>query len=223
MDAYCLSSQTSASISQEQHLAPSSTYVTHISADFSPSVALLATKQSPSYPQSPPRAATSSPPTSYIPSSDLSPRIARPLSTSHLMSPSPYPYTSFSQQETADPRSLAPAVHEWTERSTWKDPYKYLHNHNIGTKAAWMVIPASEGFRILDLCKSMSIAVLATDGKLPCYNRETLFDEEWQTHMKDIHGVFLIWPETWVRRIEVLDLDAFEGDIVAVNDIIMSN
>ena len=41
--------------------------------------------------------------------------------------------------------------------------------------------------------------------------------------MKDVHGVFLIWPETWMRRIEVLDLDPFGGDIAACNDVIMEN
>lgn len=69
----------------------------------------------------------------------------------------------------------------------------------------------------------MSTAASAAEGKVPCYNRETLFDEEWQAHMKDVHGVFLLWPETWIRRIEVLDLDAFGGDIVAVNEVIMDS
>jgi hypothetical protein len=103
------------------------------------------------------------------------------------------------------------------------DPYKHLRNHNIKTRPAWTVIPASEGIRILDLCKSMSTATSAAEGQVPCYNRETLFDEEWQEHMKDVHGVFLIWPETWVRRIEILDLDAFGGDVVAVNEVVMSS
>jgi hypothetical protein len=59
--------------------------------------------------------------------------------------------------------------------------------------------------------------------RVPCYNRETIFDEEWQAHMKDVHGVFLLWPETWMRRIEVLDLDAFGGDIGACNEVIMED
>jgi hypothetical protein len=42
--------------------------------------------------------------------------------------------------------------------------------------------------------------------RVPCYNRETIFDEEWQQHMKDVHGVFLLWPDSWMRRVEVLDL-----------------
>ena len=41
--------------------------------------------------------------------------------------------------------------------------------------------------------------------------------------MKNVHGVFLLWPETWMRRIEVLDLDAFGGDIAVANDVIMDN
>lgn len=59
-------------------------------------------------------------------------------------------------------------------------------------------------------------------GRVPCYNRETMFDEEWLAHMQNVHGIFLIWPGTWMRRIEVLDLDAFGGDIRACNDFVMS-
>lgn len=75
------------------------------------------------------------------------------------------------------------------------------------------------------MCKSMSVAREGSRGeeRVPCYNRETIFDEEWQTHMKDVHGVFLLWPETWMRRIEVLDLDAFGGDIGACNEVIMDS
>jgi hypothetical protein len=97
----------------------------------------------------------------------------------------------------------------------------------MSTKTAWTVIPAAEGIRILDYCKSMSVAQSDDGsrgrgrGQVPCYNRETIFDEEWQAHMKDVHGVFLIWPETWMKRIEVLDLDVFGGDIGACNEIIM--
>lgn len=39
--------------------------------------------------------------------------------------------------------------------------------------------------------------------------------------MKDVHGIFLLWPETWMRRVEVLDLDGFGGDIAGVNDFVM--
>lgn len=59
-------------------------------------------------------------------------------------------------------------------------------------------------------------------GHVPCYNRETLFDAEWHTHLKDVHGVFMIWPATWMKRIEVLDLDFVNGDITACNGVIMS-
>lgn len=58
--------------------------------------------------------------------------------------------------------------------------------------------------------------------RVPCYNRKVLFDEEWQAHMRDVHGVFLLWPETWMRRIEVLDLEPFGGDIGVCNDVIMA-
>ncbi len=80
----------------------------------------------------------------------------------------------------------------------------------------------------MDLCKSLSVAQHEGSGssrqqRVPCYHRETIFDEEWQAHMKDVHGVFLLWPETWMRRIEVLDLDAFGGDIEACNEVIMDS
>jgi len=86
----------------------------------------------------------------------------------------------------------------------------------------------------VELCKSLSTAVPQTSAmaisgfvitggetRVPCYNRETIYDEEWQKHMKDVHGVFLLWPETWMRRIEVLDLEVFGGDIESCNDVIM--
>lgn len=217
MDVECTPSHILTSMARGHH------FPTHVGSEFSPSAALLAMKKSQSHSRSPPRAATSSPPTPYTLSSHPSPHAARPLSTSHLQSSSQHPYASFSQHELAEFHSLSPAIQEWTSNSLPKDPYKHLRNHNIGTKSAWTAIPASEGFRILDLCKSLSTAASAAEGKVPCYNRETLFDEEWQAHMKDIHGVFLIWPETWVRRIEVLDLDAFGGDIVAVNEVVMDS
>jgi len=59
--------------------------------------------------------------------------------------------------------------------------------------------------------------------QVPCYNRRVLFDEEWQAHMRDVHGVFLLWPDTWMKRIEVLDLDPFGGDIGVCNDVIMDS
>lgn len=107
---------------------------------------------------------------------------------------------------------------DYPNPSDMTDPFRRLRDNNLKTKIAWTVIPASEGFRILDLCKSLSVA---SSTKPPCYNRETIFDEEWQAHMKDVHGLFLLWPETWMRRIEVLDLDPFNGDIGVCNEVIM--
>ncbi|KAH8600110.1 hypothetical protein B0O99DRAFT_504104 [Bisporella sp. PMI_857] len=103
--------------------------------------------------------------------------------------------------------------------TTPPDLFTPLRKFNIGTKEAWTAIPSAEGFKVVELCKSLSVS----DGshRPPCYNREIIFDEEWQAHMKDVHGVFLLWPETWMRRVEVLDLDAFGGDIGVCNDVIM--
>ncbi|RDL32014.1 uncharacterized protein BP5553_09416 [Venustampulla echinocandica] len=107
-----------------------------------------------------------------------------------------------------------------------KDPFRTLRHHKIHTKIAWTAIPSTEGMRILDLCKSLSVATpegspSGSQARTPCYNRETLFDEEWQAHMRDVHGVFLLWPHTWMRRIEVLDLEPYGGDIGEINDLIM--
>lgn len=98
------------------------------------------------------------------------------------------------------------------------DPFSSLRSHALRTKFEWTVITPSEGFAILDYCKSLS---QASSEQVPCYNRETLFDEEWQTHMRDIHGVYLIWPETWMKRVEVLDLEGVGGRIEGVNDLVM--
>ncbi|KAI9648891.1 hypothetical protein NHQ30_001457 [Ciborinia camelliae] len=98
------------------------------------------------------------------------------------------------------------------------DPFSSLRSHALRTKFEWTVITASEGFAILDYCKSMS---QAGGEQVPCYNRETLFDEEWQNHMRDIHGVYLVWPETWMKRVEVLDLEVVGGRIESVNDLVM--
>ncbi|PMD58562.1 uncharacterized protein K444DRAFT_531650 [Hyaloscypha bicolor E] len=165
-----------------------------VAADFSPSQVLMSMasrSSSSSYPA----------PTSYFPPSHSSspiPAFSSPSSTIQSHSHLP-PYGRHS-----------PAL----------DPFRPLREHHLSTKIAWTVIPAAEGFRILDLCKRLS-AVSAGEDRVPCYNRETIFDEEWQAHMKDVHGVFLLWPETWMRRIEVLDLDAFGGDIGACNEVIM--
>ncbi|QSZ36937.1 hypothetical protein DSL72_009028 [Monilinia vaccinii-corymbosi] len=98
------------------------------------------------------------------------------------------------------------------------DPFSSLRSHALRTKFEWTVITPSEGFAILDYCKSMS---QASSEHVPCYNRETLFDEEWQNHMRDIHGVYLVWPETWMKRVEVLDLEGVGGRIEGVNDLVM--
>ena len=102
------------------------------------------------------------------------------------------------------------------------DLFHRLRKFNIGTKFAWTAIPAHEGFKVVEICRSLSSTGTSIEGsKTPCYNRETIYDEEWQKHMKDVHGVFLLWPETWMKRIEVLDLDPFGGEIESCNDLIM--
>ncbi|KAK6581948.1 hypothetical protein PZA11_005645 [Diplocarpon coronariae] len=106
------------------------------------------------------------------------------------------------------------------------DPFKSLRAQNLAMRYAWTAIPPSEGFRILDVCKSLSDAhthLGPADVRVPCYNRETIYDEEWQAHMKDVHGVFLLWPETWMKRVEVLDLEAWGDDIGALNGVLMEN
>ena len=135
----------------------------------------------------------------------------------------PGPVTAFTQSMSHSPHHQS--INPYTPPQNHGDPFRALREHNISTKSAWTVIPAAEGIRILDLCKSMSVAREGSRGeeRVPCYNRETIFDEEWQAHMKDVHGVFLLWPETWMRRIEVLDLDAFGGDIGACNEVIMES
>lgn len=169
---------------------------------FSASSVLLSMSQRSSYPA---YTASSSPFSSYTYSSPSTPSPVTAFT--HSMSHSPHP------------QSMGP----YAPPQNHGDPFKALREHNISTKSAWTVIPAAEGFRILDLCKSMSVAREGGEERVPCYNRETIFDEEWQAHMKDVHGVFLLWPETWMRRIEVLDLDAYGGDIGACNEVIMDS
>jgi hypothetical protein len=144
-----------------------------------------------------------------------------PRLSSHSQTSSPSPVAAYSHPATSYP--LYPPLRPSPSASTSSDPFHALRRHNLSTKPAWTVIPASEGFRILDLCKSLSVTQSENNEevRVPCYNRETIFDEEWQAHMKDVHGVFLLWPETWMRRIEVLNLDAFGGDIEACNEVIM--
>ncbi|PMD41158.1 hypothetical protein L207DRAFT_543437 [Hyaloscypha variabilis F] len=176
------------------------------------------------------------PPTDFSPSQVLLSMASRPTTTTY---PSPAPY--FPPSHSSPLPYSSPLIHSHTTPSSHlppyprhspaPDPFRALREHHLSTKPAWTVIPASEGFRILDLCKSLSsvsssgVAGVSGTGeeRVPCYNRETIFDEEWQAHMKDVHGVFLLWPETWMRRIEVLDLDAFGGDIGACNEVIMES
>ena len=154
---------------------------------------------------------------------------------SRSSSPSPTPIPPHRPSTDRQIHSLFPAPDALSLRHQ-KDPFWALREHNLTTKIEWTAIPASEGFRILDLCKSLSVtespgvqqhneasSPSAQQMRVPCYNRKVLFDEEWQAHMRDVHGVFLLWPETWMRRIEVLDLDAFGGDIGICNDVIMAS
>jgi len=157
---------------------------------------------------------------SFSPSAVLM-SMATPSSSSNYPAPSPYlPSTSPLAFSSPAPSNLVP--YSRLSHPPAPDPFHALREYHLSTKSAWTVIPASEGFRILDLCKSLSTTTPGDD-RVPCYNRETIFDEEWQAHMKDVHGVFLLWPQTWMRRIEVLDLDAFGGDIGACNEVIMDN
>lgn len=139
--------------------------------------------------------------------------------TSHR---SPSSTTALSYSTIPSPRSTSALSNyrSLTQGSTHTltDPFSSLRSHALRTKFEWTVITPSEGFAILDYCKSMS---QASGEQVPCYNRETLFDEEWQSHMRDVHGVYLIWPETWMKRVEVLDLEGVGGRIEGVNDLVM--
>jgi hypothetical protein len=165
---------------------------------------------------------------SFSPSQVLMSMASRPSSNSY---PAPVPTSYFPPSHHSSPiptysSSSIPShlPYRPPSHSPAPDPFRALRSHHLTTTFAWTPIPASEGFRILDLCKSLSTTVSEDGGeRVPCYNRETIFDEEWQAHMKDVHGVFLLWPETWMRRIEVLDLDAFGGDIGACNEVIMES
>ncbi|KAI9052161.1 hypothetical protein LZ554_003523 [Drepanopeziza brunnea f. sp. 'monogermtubi'] len=179
----------------------------HQTADsFSPSAVLMS------------MASHSQPHPSYTLSTSASPSPYPSYPTSHAASYTPSPFRGAVSSGTGSTSTAAPLARA---HSHSPDPFRALREHNIGTKYAWTVIPAAEGFQILDLCKQLSVARGGDGAAVPCYNRETIFDEEWQAHMKDVHGVFLLWPQTWMRRIEVLDLDAFGGDIGACNDVIM--
>lgn len=168
---------------------------------------------------------------SYSPSGSLLTQQRPP--DRHLESSAPQQY----HFPAGHPPPILPGISSWPPGAEL-DHFRNLRKFKINTKEAWTAIPASEGSKIMDLCRSLSTTSASshlinsapgsvyrsagiTEGRLPCYSRETIYDEEWQAHMKNVHGVFLIWPETWMRRIEVLDLDAFGGDIGACNDAIM--
>ncbi|KAM3066650.1 hypothetical protein ACMFMF_010156 [Clarireedia jacksonii] len=150
---------------------------------------------------------TPSMPTSY--STNASASLARlPISYSSTSTANSTNYRSFLTHSSPPP---PPA-----------DPFSSLRSHAFRTKFEWTVISRSEGFAILDHCKSQSQTHShSSEHFTPCYNRETLFDEEWQTHMRDVHGVYLIWPETWMKRVEVLDLEDLGGRIERANDVVM--
>lgn len=169
--------------------------------------------------------------------------------SSASLTPSPSPHTSIAQRPSASSTSsydnytshqsptssstlsysAAPSPSSTSALSNYRslaqgsthaltDPFSSLRSHALRTKFEWTVITPSEGFAILDYCKSMSHA---SSEQVPCYNRETLFDEEWQNHMRHIHGLYLVWPETWMKRVEVLDLEGVGGRIEGVNDLVM--
>ncbi|CAG8979234.1 hypothetical protein HYALB_00011904 [Hymenoscyphus albidus] len=163
------------------------------------------------------------------PSSSTSTPTSQGLTSSNHQSVYSYPYstpTTTSISQSSQPPSQVYSALDVHYPSPEKDLFRVLREHNISTKTAWTVIPASEGTRVLELCKSLSVAQevrgssLAT-APVPCYHRETLYDEEWQAHMRDVHGVFFLWPETWMKRIEVVDLEAYGGDIGGINNLMM--
>ncbi|EPE33549.1 hypothetical protein GLAREA_06562 [Glarea lozoyensis ATCC 20868] len=166
---------------------------------------------------------------SYYPSTNSNPY---PVTTSM----SSYTYPAYTATSSAHVPSHSHGQNQYSSHSeavypySDKDLFRGLREHNISTKTAWTVMPASEGTRVLDLCKSLSVAVeVPSHGsgrsglshRAPCYNRETLYDEEWQAHMRDVHGVFFLWPDTWMRRIEVVDLEPYGGDIGGINNLMM--
>jgi hypothetical protein len=191
---------------------------------FSPSAVLMSMHQPHSHSGTPRASYYSStnsnsyPVTTSAMSSYSYPAYSAPVSghvSSHSHSHNPNPYSS-------QPEALYPCSE--------KDLFRGLREHNISTKSAWTVMPASEGTRVVEMCKSLSVAQVvesaahgsrAMTQRAPCYNRETLYDEEWQAHMRDVHGVFFLWPDTWMRRIEVVDLEPYGGDIGGINNVVM--
>ncbi|PBP22011.1 hypothetical protein BUE80_DR007145 [Diplocarpon rosae] len=220
-------------------------YLPPASDAFSPSAVLMsmATHSHPTYtlsastsptPYQNPAAGYSHPPT-YTPPPPPPPPSSHPHSHPHSNPPSPFPLSSAgltsSLPPPPPPQALplphTSALHQSPSAShAHADPFKSLRAQNLAMRYAWTAIPSSEGFRILDVCKSLSSAhthLGPADVRVPCYNRETIYDEEWQAHMKDVHGVFLLWPETWMKRVEVLDLTAWGDDIGALNGVLMEN
>jgi hypothetical protein len=177
--------------------------------------------------------------TSNSHSSYASPPYAPPSTSSSTPSPisTTMSLSRFCPQDVYSPEQLASRPPDVRSLRHQNDPFWALRSHNLPIKTAWTAIPAAEGFKILDFCKRNSVTTsevspssggLAGEGmegveRLPCYNRKILFDEEWQAHMRDVHGVFLLWPQTWMKRIEVLDLEPFGGDIGICNDVIMAS
>ncbi|TVY34203.1 hypothetical protein LSUB1_G008047 [Lachnellula subtilissima] len=188
------------------------------------------------------------------------------LPHAHPNTPLPfsYPYTTHSNSAPVPGLSNSSYVGAMPNTNTninalyaphTNDPFRPLRERKIHTKTAWTVIPATEGYAIMEFCKSQSVAqpvsvsVSPTTGtststgmfshegiagsssragsrgggastmRTPCYNRETLFDEEWMAHIRDVHGICCLWPETWIRRIEVLDLEPFGGDIGGIGEL----
>ncbi|KAA8568991.1 hypothetical protein EYC84_007960 [Monilinia fructicola] len=87
------------------------------------------------------------------------------------LTPSSSPYTTIAQR----PLATLSSSYDTCSTHTLTDPFSSLRSHALRTKFEWTVITPSEGFAILDYCKSMS---QASGEQVPCYNRETLFDEE---------------------------------------------
>jgi hypothetical protein len=189
---------------------------------FSPSAVLMSMHQ--------PHSHTGTPRASYYSSTSSNPY---PVTTSAMSS---YSYPACSTPATSHISSHSHSHNPYPSQTealypySEKDLFRGLREHNISTKSAWTVMPASEGTRVVEMCKSLSVAqVVESSGhgsraltqRAPCYNRETLYDEEWQAHMRDVHGVFFLWPDTWMRRIEVVDLEPYGGDIGCINNMVM--
>lgn len=71
--------------------------------------------------------------------------------------------------------------HSSSSQAVHEDPFHNLRKHNLVTKEAWTAIPSSEGFRILELCRSMS----ATSSEPVCYVLGVTFLEEPLIHERE--------------------------------------